>query len=768
MGPFVLAETKFPSFGVNGVSSALSLGSSNSNNKNYNKNYKAGNISNEKETSLSSPKSTTTTTTGATSSSSNNSNSTSSSASPRERFEDSEEYYVEIVHSSPGRRSYHHKNYQPQNNARTTTITTTRNRKVGEVHHNSASSNSTSNANEAKNDFDDMSLQLDRYGFITNIDSKGHVLETNGAENINVPTFAETERTQRREKKWKATLQSWDKQSSRMSLNSSFRKKDEGKSLRNSYKPASSPNSSNDDYNKELPLQRQYVQRQAMNKVVLRRLRKGIPDSIRGRTWVALGGGIQTPGLYQHIVKLTSEAMLENCRELQAQGLYQQRLQQQQKQQQEQQPLNDDCDDGYGDSASNNNKIGSDHSPERVGIETNSNRTSPTSAASEFTASTATTTSPTKVGGGRPSTATKTVTTGGPAELANRSTDDGPSSPSTSDNGKEEQQQNYASTRKFRSIQDIIERDIHRTYPRHNLFYEEERLIQPSEGVGETDAGNSGNINSSYDKTALPSSSNNSHSNGLLGDPELAALILNLEMDLRMATTSADKNDAAMVGLQQYSVHDGNNNCTIQATTQSGQAALRRVLRAYSYCDQEVGYCQGMNFIAGMFLTIMTEEEAFWLLVSVMSDKPCNMRGLFGEGMLETHKVLYVAEKLIHHYLSKLARHFEKENVLVTMYATQWLLTQYTSSFKFDLVFRVWDAFLGEGWKVIYRVMLALLQKYQSQLLKMSFEEILTFFRDLPDRVEGGQIMDMALKIPLRKKVIAKYEREWETNQKQK
>lgn len=150
-----------------------------------------------------------------------------------------------------------------------------------------------------------------------------------------------------------------------------------------------------------------------------------------------------------------------------------------------------------------------------------------------------------------------------------------------------------------------------------------------------------------------------------------------------------------------------------------------------------------------------------------MNDKPFCMRGMFGEGMRETHKVLYVAEKLIHHYLSRLARHFDREHIHVTMYATQWLLTQYTSSFKFDLVFRVWDAFLGEGWKIIYRVMLALLQKYQSQLMKMSFEEILTFFRELPDRVEGHQIMESALKIPLRKKTISKYEREWDAKQQQ-
>lgn len=135
--------------------------------------------------------------------------------------------------------------------------------------------------------------------------------------------------------------------------------------------------------------------------------------------------------------------------------------------------------------------------------------------------------------------------------------------------------------------------------------------------------------------------------------------------------------------------------------------------------------------------------------------------------MRETHKVLFVAEKLIHHYLPRLARHLDQEHIHVTMFATQWLLTLYTSSFKFDLVFRVWDAFLGEGWKVIYRIMLALLQKYQLQLMKMSFEEILTFFRDLPEQVEGYQIVEMALKIPLRKKVIARYEKEWIAAQQQ-
>jgi hypothetical protein len=46
-----------------------------------------------------------------------------------------------------------------------------------------------------------------------------------------------------------------------------------------------------------------------------------------------------------------------------------------------------------------------------------------------------------------------------------------------------------------------------------------------------------------------------------------------------------------------------------------GKQALRRILRAYCVYDSDIGYCQGMNFIAGMLLMFLTEEESFWLLV---------------------------------------------------------------------------------------------------------------------------------------------------------
>ena len=48
--------------------------------------------------------------------------------------------------------------------------------------------------------------------------------------------------------------------------------------------------------------------------------------------------------------------------------------------------------------------------------------------------------------------------------------------------------------------------------------------------------------------------------------------------------------------------------------------------------------------------------------------------------------------------------------MLPSMYATEWFMTMFCRGFSFDLVTRVWDIFLFEGYKIVYRVGLALLK----------------------------------------------------------
>lgn len=53
--------------------------------------------------------------------------------------------------------------------------------------------------------------------------------------------------------------------------------------------------------------------------------------------------------------------------------------------------------------------------------------------------------------------------------------------------------------------------------------------------------------------------------------------------------------------------------------------------------------------------------------------------------------------------MPKLASHMEEEGVLPTMYCSQWFLTLYAYTLPIDHLLRVWDVFLLEGPKVLFR-----------------------------------------------------------------
>lgn len=57
------------------------------------------------------------------------------------------------------------------------------------------------------------------------------------------------------------------------------------------------------------------------------------------------------------------------------------------------------------------------------------------------------------------------------------------------------------------------------------------------------------------------------------------------------------------------------------------QQELFNVLGAYSVYNSEIGYCQGMSQIAALLLMYLDEEDAFWALATLVSDKKFNMHG---------------------------------------------------------------------------------------------------------------------------------------------
>jgi len=185
-----------------------------------------------------------------------------------------------------------------------------------------------------------------------------------------------------------------------------------------------------------------------------------------------------------------------------------------------------------------------------------------------------------------------------------------------------------------------------------------------------------------------------------------------------------------------------------------GQSALTNVLRAYVPLDKVVGYCQGMGFIVGMFLSYMPERKAFKMLRHIMLSEPWSMNEQFKPGMPGAQLLLHQYEVLLMKHIPDLATHLNKENVVPSMYATQWFITVFTYNFPFDIVVRVWDIFLLDGWPIVHQMAIAIMKVHRKTILSKDFEQILEFIKTLPSRLDPESIMELARKVPITHEVL--------------
>ncbi|KAK7869744.1 hypothetical protein R5R35_008281 [Gryllus longicercus] len=195
-----------------------------------------------------------------------------------------------------------------------------------------------------------------------------------------------------------------------------------------------------------------------------------------------------------------------------------------------------------------------------------------------------------------------------------------------------------------------------------------------------------------------------------------------------------------------------------------GQDSLYRISKAYAVYDQEVGYCQGLSFLAATLLLHMPEEQAFCVFVKLMYDY--GLRDMYKDGFENLHMRLYQLNRLMEEHLPQLWQHFSEKGVEFHMFASQWFLTLFTARFPLYFVFHILDVFLLQGVDTLFQVALALLMMCKKDLLQLDFEAILKYFRvSLPKKCRteevARQLMRLATSIKVKK--LKKYEQDFNT-----
>uniref|UniRef100_A0A8C2DGD8 TBC1 domain family member 4 n=1 Tax=Cyprinus carpio TaxID=7962 RepID=A0A8C2DGD8_CYPCA len=160
----------------------------------------------------------------------------------------------------------------------------------------------------------------------------------------------------------------------------------------------------------------------------------------------------------------------------------------------------------------------------------------------------------------------------------------------------------------------------------------------------------------------------------------------------------------------------------------AGQLSLYNLLKAYSLLDPEVGYCQGLSFVAGVLLLHMCEEDAFHMLRFLMYDM--GLRKQYRPDMIILQIQMYQLSRLLHDYHRELYTHLEQYEIGPSLYAAPWFLTAFASHFPLGFVARVFDMLFLQGSEVIFKVALSLLDSHKPLILQHdNLESIVEFIK---------------------------------------
>jgi Rab-GTPase-TBC domain len=195
----------------------------------------------------------------------------------------------------------------------------------------------------------------------------------------------------------------------------------------------------------------------------------------------------------------------------------------------------------------------------------------------------------------------------------------------------------------------------------------------------------------------------------------------------------------------------------------TADAALRRMLYVYSAHDSEVGYCQGMNFVAGFLLSHWHDEiPAYWMFHKLMlapAPGP-RLRRMFTQDMYRLKLSLFEFFHLFHKCLPSLFDRFNFEldsPIAPELYCTSWFATLFANrSIPRETVSRIWDMFITDRWKAIHRVGLAILKLSQSHLESLNYEGTVQFLSHFPDQTifEPDRLIHTAMQFKVTNRML--------------
>lgn len=127
-------------------------------------------------------------------------------------------------------------------------------------------------------------------------------------------------------------------------------------------------------------------------------------------------------------------------------------------------------------------------------------------------------------------------------------------------------------------------------------------------------------------------------------------------------------------------------NACFSTINSTGVPRLRRILRGIAWLYPDIGYCQGMGVIVSSLLLLLEEENAFWLMATIIEDiLPASY---YSSTLLGVHADMKVLETLIGNYLTGVDEVLKKHDIELSLISLQWFITLFANNVHMKILLR--------------------------------------------------------------------------------
>ena len=182
---------------------------------------------------------------------------------------------------------------------------------------------------------------------------------------------------------------------------------------------------------------------------------------------------------------------------------------------------------------------------------------------------------------------------------------------------------------------------------------------------------------------------------------------------------------------------------------------LREILRIFVVARPDIGYVQGLSYIAGTLLLQMDKFASFVCFMNIILSP--NILPFYRLDEINIKKRLDLFGEIFKLNLPKLYSHFQENEVFPEHYLLEWFMTLFTRNLNIELALRIWDIYMIEGIFVLYKAAIVIFLLDEKKLMNMDFADIMNHLKNLDkNNYDEDKFVEELSRIKLSEKIVNK------------